>query len=80
MKENLDTPDISKFDKVVSMLELIQALKGQLRTVRQTCANKLRDLTIDDLTHVRESISEIGFDSEMDEVLDTLFNRVYADS
>lgn len=72
-------PDISQFEKVIELLETIRRNKLALKSLRAKTANHLRSLTIDDLTHVRESVSEIGYDDELDEVYDTLFNRVYLD-
>lgn len=72
-------PDITQFDKVIELLETIRRNKLALKSLRAKAANHLRSLTIDDLTHVRESVSEIGYDDELDEVYDTLFNRVYLD-
>lgn len=72
-------PDISKFDQVVELLGKISQQKRGLSALKAKTASLLCDLTIDDLTHVRELVSDLGHDNELDDVLDVLFNRVYQD-
>lgn len=77
--DHTQLPDISKFDQVIELLTKIEKQKIGLKALKAKTADLLCDLTVDDLTHVRESVSELGHDNELDDVLDILFNRIYQD-